>query len=472
VLEAFAHQDLPFSRLVEELQPERHMLQTPLYQVLFVLQNATRGALELPGLRTRPLDNEDQPEDHDFTFYLEEDRARLVGRLNYSTELYDATTIQRLLQHFKALAAAMVADPRRRLSQLPLLCAAERQQLRSEWNDTGPAPARSSIQRFFEQPSARSAARAADAVAVVFEGATLTCRELDERSDLLAGWLAGHGVGAESLVGIALEPSPELVVALVAVLKAGGAYLPLDPSYPRERLAYMLEDSGAAVLVTEEPVLAVLPESSATAVCLDRDAEAIAAAPVAPPVCRCPESLAYVIYTSGSTGRPKGVEIPQGALVNFLASMRARPGLGPQDRVLAVTPLSFDISGLELWLPLVTGATVELVSRRTAADGQRLRERLAETTLLQATPATWQLLLTAGWPGGEGLKALCGGEALSPRLAGELAARAGSTWNMYGPTETTIWSAVHAVGPEDAGEGVAVSIGRPIADTRLLVVDR
>ncbi len=246
--------------------------------------------------------------------------------------------------------------------------------------------------------------------------------------------------------------------------KAGGAYVPLDPAYPRERLAYMLEDSGAPVVLTEPALAATLPPSAARAICLDREDVAGESAQE-PGVPSGPESLAYVLYTSGSTGRPKGVQIPHGALVNFLESMRERPGLEASDRLLAVTSLSFDIAGLELYLPLLAGAEVEIASRALAADGPRLLSRLGEATVLQATPSTWRLLLDSGWQGGGGLKALCGGEALPPKLAGELAARAGSLWNMYGPTETTIWSATHLVGPA-AGEGTApVPIGRPIANT-------
>ncbi|MCP4654234.1 MAG: amino acid adenylation domain-containing protein, partial [bacterium] len=251
-------------------------------------------------------------------------------------------------------------------------------QLISAWNDTEiPVP-----QRPLHELITAQAERTPEAVAVVLEDASWTYRELDERSDLLAGRLVREGVGPESLVGIALEPLPQLVVALLGVLKAGGAYLPLDPSYPRERLAYMLEDSGAAVLITQQELLSLVPDFAGRALCPDRDWEAIAAAgAVAPPVRVAAESLAYVIYTSGSTGHPKGVRIPHRALVNFLASMRERPGLSSEDRVLAVTPLSFDISGLELWLPLLAGASIELVSRETATDGELLRRRLADVTL-------------------------------------------------------------------------------------------
>ncbi|MBW8765735.1 MAG: amino acid adenylation domain-containing protein, partial [Geodermatophilales bacterium] len=255
----------------------------------------------------------------------------------------------------------------------------------------------------------------------------------------------------EVRVGIGLERSLEMVVGLLAVLKAGGAYVPLDPSYPAERLAFMQEDSGVAAVLTAELLRSGLPAAAA-----------------APESSVGPRNVAYVIYTSGSTGRPKGVQVPHGALANFLAAMAETPGLAADDRLLAVTSLSFDIAGLELYLPLMLGGRVVLASREEAADGRRLQALIAGSgaTVLQATPATWRLLLESGWQGGEGLKALCGGEALPPALASALRPRVGSLWNVYGPTETTIWSTVAEV----TGEG-PISIGRPIANTESYVLD-
>ncbi|MCP4658786.1 MAG: amino acid adenylation domain-containing protein, partial [bacterium] len=470
-LGAFAHQDLPFEKLVEALRIERDLSRAPLFQVMFILQTApVEGAMaELPGMTLEVLPIDQGTAIYDLTVALNDMGDLFTGWLEYNTDLFDAATIARMADHYLTLVRGAAAAPETRLSELPLLAPPERHQLLAEWNATESAfPDQRSLHELITERSERHP----EAVAVVCENSALSYRELERRSDLVAGWLVGHGVRAESLVGITLEPGPELVVALVGVLKAGGAYLPLDPSYPRERLAHMLEDSGAAIAITREHLLALLPEFAGATVCLDRDWDEISAAG-APPTRRvAPESLAYVIYTSGSTGKPKGVEISHRALVNFLESMRARPGLDQGDRLLAVTPLSFDISGLELYLPLVAGATVELVSRATAADGELLAVRLATATHLQATPATWHLLVADGWRGGEGLKALCGGEALSPRLAAELVDRTSSTWNMYGPTETTIWSSVHAVKEPDAAADGAVSIGRPIANTRFQVVDR
>ncbi len=293
------------------------------------------------------------------------------------------------------------------------------------------------------------AARTPGAPAVTFGSESLTYAELDDRAARLAGHLAGLGVGPDVPVGVCVERSAEMVVALLAVAKAGGAYVPLDPTYPRDRLDFMLSDSGAEVVVTESTVAA-----------------GRGAVPVAP---AGPDDLAYVIYTSGSTGRPKGVEIPNRALVNLLGAMADEPGLGPDDVLVAVTTVAFDIAGLEIWLPLVTGARVVVASRDEAADPHRLARLLGEAgaTVMQATPVTWRALVEAGWRGGAGFKALCGGEALPVALADQLLDRGVELWNLYGPTETTIWSTALRV----TTRGQPLGIGRPIANTTVHVLD-
>jgi len=297
------------------------------------------------------------------------------------------------------------------------------------------------------------AAAIPDEPAVVFEGETLTYAGLDDRASRLAHHLRGLGCGPESRVGVALERSLDLVVTLLGVLKAGAAYVPLDPDYPRERLAFVIEDARPRVLIDET--------------WLDR-------APLVdaldPPLSGDGRQLAYVLYTSGSTGRPKGVGVAHEALVNFLTSMRKAPGFAPGERLLAVTSLSFDIAALEIFLPLTSGGCIELAGRAEAADGARLRDRLrgSRIDVLQATPATWRMLIDAGWTGSPGLKALCGGEALPRDLAAALGARTGELWNLYGPTETTVWSAAARLRPEETGP---VSIGRPIDETRVHLLD-
>jgi amino acid adenylation domain-containing protein len=306
-------------------------------------------------------------------------------------------------------------------------------------------------------------------VAVEMTGARLTYGELEERSGRLADHLRGLGVGPNVVVGIYMERSLDMLVGLLAILRAGGAYVPLDPAYPQDRLAYMLEDSGAQVLVTQQALSGSLGGDRLRVVCVDGDWGAVEAGAVKVGALG-PEDIAYVIYTSGSTGKPKGVAVTHRSLVNLLESMGDEPGLGESDVLLSVTTLSFDIAGLELYLPLLKGARLVLLTRDEAGDGRILRERLAATgaTVLQATPATWRLLLESGWAGTTGLKVLCGGEALPRDLANELAKRASEVWNVYGPTETTIWSSLCRI---REGEG-AVSIGHPVANTALYVLDK
>jgi len=312
--------------------------------------------------------------------------------------------------------------------------------------------------------------RTPDAVAAVFEDRQLTYRQLNDRADRLARHLRNLGVGPGILVGICVERSLEMLVGLLGILKAGGAYVPLDPAYPKDRLAFMLDDSRPRVLLTQRSLQKRLPAHQAEIVCWD--------APVAEEVrddspqihldvCQ-PSDLAYVLYTSGSTGKPKGVLISNRALVNFLRAMQREPGLGAGDTLLAVTTLSFDIAGLELFLPLISGARLVIASREVAADGVRLSSLLSRccATVMQATPATWRLLLAAGWKGSPDLKILCGGEAWPTELADGLLSRCKSLWNMYGPTETTIWSSVARV---EAGK--PISIGLPIANTTFYILD-
>jgi amino acid adenylation domain-containing protein len=329
----------------------------------------------------------------------------------------------------------------------------------------GSFPAGGCVHELFQA----QAAATPDRVAVTSGGAALTYRELNARANRLAHHLRALGVGPDVLVGICVERSAEMVVGMMAVLKAGGAYVPLDPGFPKERLAYMLEDAAAPVLLTQQRLLAGLPPHGARPVCLDRAEEVPdSGGEQDPPGQATPANLAYVIYTSGSTGRPKGVEVTHRSVVNLLHSLRREPGLTADDVVPAVTTLSFDIAVLELFLPLVVGARVEVVSRDLAADGAALAALLARAgaTVVQATPATWRLLLSAGWRGGQGLKLLCGGEALPRPLANQLLATGGELWNLYGPTETTVWSTAQRV---TTTEG-PVPIGRPIANTQVYLL--
>ena len=336
-----------------------------------------------------------------------------------------------------------------------------------EWNAT-----ERSVERdlCFPQLFEAQVGRNPDAIAVVFEGTELSYAELNRRANRLAHHLREQGVGPDVVVPVFLERSPELLISLLAVMKAGGAYLPLVPGLPIRRLAAMIEASHAAVLVTDSTLLGGLPQHQLRVVCLDQEAEFLARYPEDNPVPLArPDHLVYVLFTSGSTGQPKGVEIEHRALVNFLRSMEQEPGIGSRDVLLALTPLSFDIAGLELYLPLLVGARIILASRQEAMEGVWLQRELdrGTVTVMQATPATWRMVLQAGWRGGRSVKVLCGGEALSRELAQELLTRAASVWNVYGPTETTIWSTLERVRAAER----TISLGRPIANTHVYVLD-
>jgi len=323
-----------------------------------------------------------------------------------------------------------------------------------------------SIRELFEAQVERTP----DSVALRFGDSRLTYRELDRRADALARQLGALGVGPNVLVALFLERSLDMIVGMLGVLKAGGAYVPLDPAHPRKRLAYMLADAQPLVLLTQGRLQSAAPPHGSHLVVID--AEPLTAArtdaPPAPNEASSPRDLAYVIYTSGSTGEPKGVEIENGAVANMLASMRRRPGLGAEDTMLAITTVAFDIAVLEIFLPLICGACVVIAPSEAVVDGAALIDLLERSgaSIMQATPATWRMLLDAGWAGAPHLKLLCGGEAWTAELASELLPRCGSLWNMYGPTETTVWSAVAKV---EAGR--PVMIGPPIANTRLYVLD-
>ncbi|MFY9559984.1 MAG: amino acid adenylation domain-containing protein [Terriglobales bacterium] len=465
-LKAYAHPDLPFEHLVDTLQPERNLSYTPLFQVMLNLQNTPARNLQIAGATTREVKIDNGTAKFDLTLSLEDSGPQLTGWMEYNTDLFEAGTIRRMLVHYQTFLQAAIQNPDQSISTLPLLPEGERRRVLVEWNETKRDYPQACAHELFEAQVERKP----EAVALVWGEQQLSYGELNRRANQLAHELRSKGVGPEALVGICVERSPDLLVALLGVLKAGGAYVPLDPAFPRERLLFMLRDAGVQVLLTQENLRAKLSESTARFICLDSGWTAISKQPSEN--CRSgvgPENLAYVIYTSGSTGLPKGVEVLHRALSNFLASMQVKPGLTEQDTLLAVTTASFDIAALELYLPLTVGARVNLVSRDTATDGQRLRDSLVASgaTCMQATPTTWRLLVNAGWEGNPDLKILCGGEALPRELANELVGRASSVWNMYGPTETTVWSAVHqvtsATGP--------VFVGCPIANTELYVLD-
>ncbi|MDQ6708384.1 MAG: condensation domain-containing protein, partial [Acidobacteriota bacterium] len=465
-LDAYNHQDVPFEKLVEELLQERDLSRSPLFQVMFILQVPNK-VMELHDLTMTPASLPLRQTKYELTLFLWEHEDRLEGHIEYNTDLFEEATINRMIGHLKRLLDAVVANPDQPIANLPLLTASERNRLLVEYNLTGAQLPEG--ERLHDLVS-RQAARSPASIAVSFGSRSLTYAELEARGNSLARYLQTLGAGPESLVAVYLERSEQMLIALLGVLKAGAAYVPVDPAYPADRVAFMLEDSKAAVVLTESSLRGSLPQLPLAMVAIDAEWDQIAQhSKSATANSASPESPAYVIYTSGSTGRPKGVVIPHRAAVNFLRSMARQPGMSAGDTILAVTTLSFDIAGLEMFLPLTVGARIEIASREDAMDAGQLNRLLAtrNITVMQATPATWRMLLESGWTGNPKLKILCGGEALPRDLANQLTLCAGEVWNMYGPTETTIWSTVELV---EAGDG-PVLIGRPIDNTQVYICD-
>ncbi|MEM7342693.1 MAG: amino acid adenylation domain-containing protein [Chloroflexota bacterium] len=467
LLDAQDNQAVTFGNILSNLKIERDPSRSPLVEVIFNLNREIPGE-GIYGLESRIHEVPKRGINWDMFLNLDETENTIITDCDYNTDIWNEETMRRWMGYFETLLEAIVANPGQSLANLPILSEAQRNQLLVAWNDTDKAyPATHCVHDLIEQ----QANQTPDAVAVIGPNKTLTYQELEQQANQLAHHLQSLGVDSGSLVGILTERTSEMVIGMLAVLKLGAAYVPMDPAYPPHRLAHMIEDAELSVILTEQAVTEVLPSYRGERVYLDTDWDTIRQQSTEPvSMVSDADQVAYVIYTSGSTGLPKGVQIPHRALTNFLVSMQSEPGLTADDTLLSVTTLSFDISALEIYLPLITGAKVVIVSQEVTADGVALKKAISDyaPTVMQATPATWQMLLDSGWEGQANLKVLCGGEAISSSLAQTLLAQVGSLWNMYGPTETTIWSTVCELKPSDD----LISIGRPIANTQLYILDQ
>ncbi|HEX9939641.1 MAG TPA: AMP-binding protein, partial [Longimicrobium sp.] len=472
-LGAYEHQEVPFEKLVAELQPERTLTHSPLFQVMFALQNADGQGGALPRLKVSGVGAEHASAKFDLSLGLAATPQGLRGGLSYSTDLFERGTIERMLGHLARVLEQAAARPEARLSELDLLSAEERGLVVDAWNRTAAGfPADRCVHELFEE----QAARTPGAVAVRFREESLTCGELNERANRLAHHLAGLGVGPETRVALCLERGPEMVVSVLAVLKAGGAYVPLDPAYPAERLAFMLADAAVPVLVTQESLRAALPAGGGVAVVsVDGDGERIAAELAENPERGArPGHLAYVIYTSGSTGTPKGVLVQHGSLSNLLAATRAAFGVGQGDVMPALASYAFDIWLFEALLPLTSGAAVRLVERERVMDVPALLEEIADATLVHAVPALMRQVVQAERETprlGRLRRAFVGGDRVPADLLAEMreALPGAETHVLYGPTEGTILASTHPV-PAD-GIVYGHPIGRPLGNVRLYVCD-
>lgn len=462
VLDAYDHQQCTLGSLLQRMQLPRDPSRLPLVSVLFNLDTAiAESELSDAALRVSVRGNPRSFENYELFLNVSQIGDTLQLECQYNTGLFDAATVRRWLALYVEALRRLAADDALPLADALAPTLAERALL-AQFNAS--AQDHDRTQRV-EALIAAQAQTTPEAVAVVSGARRLSYRELLQRADTLAAALQQRGVAPGELVGISCSRSEHMLVALVGVLRAGAGYVPLDPSFPADRLDFMSRDARLRFVVTDAGVGGTWKFPAAQAVAVD----ALEASGASVAAAGTVNDVAYVIYTSGSTGRPKGVRVPHRSVVNFLHSMRRRPGLQASDRLVAVTTLSFDIAVLELLLPLSTGATIVLADRETCVDGQALHALLErhDATVMQATPSTWRLLIDAGWRGRAGFKALIGGEALPADLARQLLERCDTLWNMYGPTETTVWSSCGRVVAPERG----IDIGAPIANTRFDVVD-
>ncbi len=479
-LDAYSHQSLPFEKVVEALQPERTLSHNPLVQVAFQLRNYSKRIIDLPDIEVEEMELEREIAKFDLTLAVAEKGEQLTGTFEYSTDLYDDATIRRMMGHYATLLQGIVANPEERLSDLPLLTAAERHQLLIEWNDTKTEyPRDKCIHELFEQQVEQTP----DAIAVVFEEQSLSYRELNRRANQLAHYLKKHGVGREALVGICVERSLETIIGILGILKAGGAYVPLDPSYPKQRLEFMLEDSQAAVLMTQSKLLSALPQADVfnptipnpLVVCLDRDwQEIVKESQENLKNQTTAEDLAYVIYTSGSTGTPKGVAVEHRA-VNRLVMNTDYVQLTSADVMAQASNASFDAATFEIWGALSHGARLVLMSKEIMLSPHDLAsniERHGITVLFLTTALFNQLVIHIPHALQRLHHLLFGGEAVDPLRVRDLLCHGPPKrlLHVYGPTETTTFASWYLI-ESVANDATTVPIGRPIANTQIHVLD-
>lgn len=461
-LNAQENQEVSFEQIVEEVQPVRDSRYNPLFQISFMYQEPPMG-LTLDSIKGTSLNLHNNCSKFDLTLWMWDSEEGFKGLLEYNSDLYTKKAIKRLDDSFVSLLKDIVDNPTKKIFELEVIPEVEKRKLLESINNTKVIyPKNNSIYSLFE----KCADQNKNSIAVTFKGEDYTYSQLKEMSEKISSGLLSKGLKENELIGIMVNRSEKMLASMLGVLRSGSAYLPLDPGFPEDRIEYMLEDAGIKYLIVDDNFtfskrinveqVRVTDLLNCTETYVNKfDYK--------------PENLAYVIYTSGSTGKPKGVKIPQRAVVNFLNSMSKAPGIKATDKLLAVTTLSFDIAELELLLPILNGASAVIVTKETTLDGNELKRIILNDsiTIMQATPVTWRLLLEAGWNNETKIKMLCGGEALSKDLAEKLSTFGGELWNMYGPTETTIWSLVKKIEPNSE----KILIGKPIDNTSVYILN-
>lgn len=464
--DAYDHQQFTFGELVKSLNIKRDPSRIPLVPVVFNIDMGMDNAVVFDHLTYQLISNPRAYETFEIFLNATGSKSSFVLEWSYNTQLFKPETIEKMAAEFELLLETLVGNSAVTLKELSAKNTAVWIAQLESWNATKASyPKDSTLTALIDLTAGAYPAK----VALVYRNESLTYARLTELSNQLAACLIAKGVSHGDIIGLAADRSVEMVVSLLGILKAGAVYLPLDPEYPQERIEYMLTDSGAKILLLSKAYSGRFQSGAAEVVIEEIWPDLDLYSAGVPAVNGKGTDLAYVLYTSGSTGKPKGVEIMHYNLVNFLISMQSAPGITAEDRLLAITTISFDIAGLELYLPLITGAELVICDQETARDGRLLLELIEkqEITMMQATPSTWRMMIDSGWQKRYPLKVLCGGEAFPAELAAELLNLSAELWNMYGPTETTIWSTVKQI---KAGEGV-ITIGRPINNTQVYILD-
>jgi len=461
-IDAFDNGQIPFELIVESLEIKRDLSRNPLFQVLFALHSATDTSFQTQDTKWSSINYNHSTSRFDFSFELTETGKGLDGMVEFSTDLFAKETIERMIDHYKTLLHSIADNPSNRIDKLKMISPEEENLILRQFNNTkSNYPKSETVVSLFEEAAKHSPNK----LAVVAGGQSINYKELDQRANQFANYLIKKGVKSENPVPLCIDRSIEMVIGILGILKAGGALVPIDPSLPEERIDYMLEDTGADFVICTSSTSDKVANHKK--LLLDQEQEEIdlmsSNKPLSSPN---PENLFDIIYTSGSTGKPKGVMVEHRNLVNFLNSMSRDVEFNSSSSMLSVTTYSFDIFYLELFLPLFQGACVFLADKETTLDGYKLAQEIEEKlpTHMQATPSGWQLLLESGWKNPSGIKMLVGGEALKEDTKNALSSL-GTLWNLYGPTETTIWSTVKKMDPSQK-----VNIGKPIANTSIYIL--
>ena len=465
-LEALEHQDLPFEKLVEILQPERQVNVNPIAQILFAYQNTPRPPLAFEGIIPERVLIKNNVAPFDITFYAWEDNGIIEGEIEFNTDLIERETILRFKENLRCLIESAIENPDRKISEIEIISENEKRIL-SDLNKSEVSIPDCMIQSFFE----KQVISEPDKTAIVSGVDKISYKELDDQSNNLANLLIQHGVREGDGVGIYIERSAEMIISVIGILKAGCYYIPLDPTFPQDRLNYMFMDSGAKVIISQRSLKEKYGFfANAKFVIIDDEKSIVNKSNTTRQKLRNDsQSPAYLLYTSGSTGRPKGVMVHHQAVVNLITSMTESPGVTKNDTLLSVVTLSFDMSVFEIFLPLSNGATIVVADSRDIRDGHSLIKLIDKhnITILQAAPSLYYILIASGWKGKKDLKALCGGEALTSGIVKNILSRVGELWNCYGPTETTVFSTITQI--TDPNE--KIHIGKPVANTSIYILD-